>query len=135
MPTLSRKSGTTRKRLSKSPASKSPDSYRDKIAKNRERELVERAKHNSEVHEQLIELMEEDKDMIEIFEGHLKRQYGDKWNSFNSKQKASKIKDEMIKCRVPVSKSNRKGGKRTKRRLIKSRKSRKSRRTRRTRRR
>lgn len=128
MPSPLRKTGKTRKRLSKSPASKSPDSHGSKVTKKRERDLAERAKHDSAVRDQLIELMEEDPELITTFQSHLERQYGDKWNSLNSKQQALKIKNAMMKYRVPTSQSNRKGGKRTKRRLKKSRKSRRTRR-------
>lgn len=111
----------TRKKLSKSPASKSPDSHKDKVSKKRERDLVERAKNNSAVHNQLIELMEEDPELIITFQSHLERQFGDKWNSLDPKQKALKIKNTMMNYRVPQSK--RSGGKLTKRRLKKNRKS------------
>lgn len=124
MPTPPRKTGKTRKRLSKS--SNSPDSHRERVAEHRERDLVERAKNDSAVHDQLIELMEEDPELITTFQSHLERQLGDKWNSLNSKQKALKIKNAMMKYRVPS--SNRRGGKRTKRRLRKRGKSIKTRR-------
>ncbi len=74
--------------------------------------------------------MEEDPELITTFQRHLARQYGDKWNSLNSKQQALKIKNAMMKYRVPTSQSNRKGGKRTKRRLKKRGKSRKIRKSR-----
>jgi len=119
MTSPSRKHGKTRKRLSKSPSSKSPNNRNDK----KERELAERAKNDSAVRDQLIELMEEDDELITTFQSHLERQLGDKWNSLNSKQKAVKIKNAMMKHRIPQ--SNQRGGKRTKRKLGKRGKSRK----------
>tara|TARA_B100000886_G_scaffold259971_1_gene184837 strand:+ start:1414 stop:2208 length:795 start_codon:yes stop_codon:yes gene_type:complete len=112
-------------RKSKSPASKSPHSHGSKVRKKRERELAERAKHDSAVRDQLIELMEEDPELITTFQRHLERELGSKWNSLSSKQQASKIKNAMRQYRVPQ--SNLRGGKRTKRKLRKHGKSRKTR--------
>lgn len=126
MPTPPRKTGKTRKRLSKS--SNSPDSYIERVAEHRERELAERAKHDSAVRKQLIQLMEEDPELIEIYSKHLQRKHGKKWDNFNPKIQAEKIKEVMEQYRIPQSKRG--GRRRTKRRLKKRGKSRKIRKSR-----
>lgn len=126
MPTPPRKTGKTRKRLSKS--SNSPDSHRDRVAEHRERELAERAKHDSAVRKQLIQLMEEDPELIEIYSKHLQRKHGKNWDNFNPKIQAEKIKEVMEQYRIPQSKRG--GRRRTKRRLKKRGKSRKIRKSR-----
>ena len=123
MPTPQKK---TRKRISKSPNSNSPNSHKNRIHQNRERELVERAKQDSDVHKQLIQLMEEDEELIEIYSKHLQRKYGKKWDNLSTEMKAKEIQNIMKQYRIPQ--SNRSGGKRTKRRLRKRGKSRKTRR-------
>lgn len=126
MPTPPRKTGKTRKRLTKS--SNSPDNHRERVAEHRERELVERAKHDSAVRKQLIQLMEEDPELIEIYSKHLQRKHGKNWDNFNPKIQAEKIKEVMEQYRIPQSKRG--GRRRTKRRLKKRGKSRKIRKSR-----
>lgn len=117
MPSPHRKNTKTRKRLSKSPASKSPDSHNSKVNKKRERELVERANVDSSVRKQLIELMEEDQELIDTYYRHLERRFKGEWNNFSDKEKAELIKKSLFSNRIPISN---KGGKRTKRRLKKN---------------
>ena len=82
-------------------------------------ELQKRAINDPEVHKQLIEIMEEDPDLVNVFTKHVERKYGSNWNKMNLSQKADLIKGEIAKNRIP---RNKHGGRRTVKRKTNKRK-------------
>jgi hypothetical protein len=72
-------------------------------------QLRERAMNDPLVHAQLVEMMEEDPDLVNIFSKHVQKKYGSKWDELQPDEKALLIKKEMSKNRIP-----RKGGRKTK---------------------
>jgi len=81
-------------------------------------QLRERAMNDPLVHAQLVEMMEEDPDLVNIFSKHVQKKYGSKWDELQPDEKALLIKKEMSKNRIP-----RKGGRKTMRRKSLRRKS------------
>lgn len=89
------------------------DRQREKDRK-REMELRDRAKRDPEVHKQLVQLMEEDEDLVNMFSKHLQRNLGSKWDKLSHEEKTNLVKKAMEKNRVPRN-SLSKGGKSKKR--------------------
>ena len=89
------------------------DRQREKDRK-RELELRDRAKRDPEVHKQLVQLMEEDEDLVNMFSKHLQRNLGSKWDKLSVDEKTNLLKKSMEKNRVPRSIIS-KGGKSKKR--------------------
>ena len=92
---------------------RSSDRQREKDRK-RELELRDRAKRDPEVHKQLVQLMEEDEDLVNMFSKHLQRNLGSKWDKLSVDEKTNLLKKAMEKNRVPRSIIS-KGGKSKKR--------------------
>jgi len=73
-------------------------------------QLSERARKDPAVHQQLVNIMEEDPKLVKAFSKHVEGKYGSKWNEMSSTEKTNLIKSEIAKNRIPT----KRGGRRTK---------------------
>ena len=85
----------------------------------RENQLMERARRDPAVREQMTKAMEEEPDLVQSFTRHVRQKYSEaKWNSFTKEQKSELVTKAIIANRIPM---RRTGGKSKKRRTQKKR--------------